>query len=333
MSYLENAFSEFIARKGNIAATCKYISDDDNIITGLFQDKLIRFSQPWVLNDPLEVNPALRLTFGDESTTFTHFTYHGIRLPSYREQVYINFIEARYNRFGILSLSKDLFNYDMWNRYSNAHKGFLIDFKQGLDEKACFRSNGLFSGMVTYQDKYEIEVDRPVGPEGYSTYDYLTRDLFLSKTSHWKAEREYRIIRPLSEHQDYVEPPDAKPYRDDKKYLFPYDPSAITTIVFGAMMAQQKKKRILELTSGMNISYFQALLDRETFNIFYLDITKWKSQEHFLNQLPQVFVTDDWEFKYKDLEKTVSSFSELPYTRDPVMLSIVREFRIENSRS
>ncbi len=326
MSFLQEAFSEFNSAKGSIAATCKYVGDSDEVINGLFRDKLIRFSQPWALNDPVEVNPALKLTFGDESTTFTHFILKGIRLPSYREHVYLNFIEARYNRYGILSLSKELFSYDMWNRYANAHKGFIIDFSQQLDEKACFHSSGLFSGMVNYLDKFEIEIDRPVGVEGYATYDYLNEKLFLNKTNHWKAEREYRIIRPLSEHPEFVQPTDHKSYRDDKVYLFPYDPNAITTIVFGAAMSPNKKRKIMELTSGMKIAYFQALIDRETFDMYYLQVSLWKSQEHFLAQMPQVFVTDDWEFKYKDLEKTVGSFEELPYSDDPVMLNSVADF-------
>jgi len=326
MTFLEEAFSELNSLRKNIVATCKYVSDDDAVVDGLFRDHLIRFSQPSVLNDPVEVNPGIRLSFGSEPENYAHYTYQGIRLPSYREQIYLNLIEARYNRYGILSLSKNVLSYDMWNRYANEHRGFIIDFKQNIDEKASFKSEGLFSGMVRYLQEYEIVVDRPVGPNGYATYDYLNQELFLSKTYHWRDEQEYRIVRPLAEHPEYKQPIEHKLYRDRRMYLFEYDPSAIAMIVFGAAMEPVKKSKIMDLTAGLNIVYLQALLDKDHFEMYYLPITLWKSADQFLSQLPQVFVTDDWEFKYKDLEKTIRNLEELPYTKDKIMLQMTLDY-------
>lgn len=317
MSYLSEALAGLDGRRNNIVCTCKYVSGSDEVINGLFSEPRIRFSQPWVLNDPLEVNPGLVLKFWDDETNYTHCTYQGVYLPSYRDQVYLNLIEARYNRYGILSLSKQLFSYDMWNRYANANKGFIIDFKQGIDEHECFKSRALFSGLVEYVPQFEIVVDRPIGDSGYATYDYLTKDLFLKKTEHWKNEQEYRIVRPLSEYPGYVEPSEPKTYRDEELYLFDYDPSSIACIIFGAAMDGAKKRKIIDLTKDLSVGYFQCLIDKsDDYALYYLPIDWWKNREQFFSLKPQLFITDGSEFEHRELHKTVRNLDEVPYCRD-----------------
>lgn len=327
MAYLQEHLANYSGKTQKIIATCKYVSDSCQVIRGLFKDHVIRFSQPWVLNDPIEVNPGLVLTFANDQTNYTHYTYDGVRLPSYRDQVYLNLVEARYNRYGILSLSKNLFNYDMWNRYANAHKGFIVDFRQNIDEAKCFRSSGLFSGLVRYVTKYEIEIDSPIGPAGYATYDHLNRELFLTKTAHWKEEQEYRIVRPLAEHPDYREPMERKSYRDKKTYLFDYDPSSIAAIIFGAAMAGDKKKEIFELTADLDVVYCQCLLDKsDDFAMYYLPVSLWTDRDLFLSLSHQVFVTDGHEFKYRELEQTISSLEQIPYFMEPMMQHVLTDF-------
>ena len=327
MTYLQEIASNLNGKDKDIAATCKYLSDDDKVIDGLFQNRKIRFSQPWILNDPVEVNPVIKLSFGKDRTNYTHFTYRGIRLPSYRDQVYMNLIEARYNRYGILSLSKDLFNYDMWNHYANAHKGFIIDFKQNLDEKKCFHSAALFSGLVNYVEKYEITVKEPIDERGFVTYDYLNKELFLTKTLHWENEREYRIVRPLVEYPNFIEPPKSISFRDEKIYLFDFDPSAISTIIFGAAMSSDKKRRIMDLTEKLDITYFQSLIDKsDNVAMYYLPISSWESKEKFLSISKQIFLTDDRIFRFRDLKKTVIDLSEIPYYTDPFMKESLIDF-------
>jgi hypothetical protein len=317
MSYLSETLAAIDGRRNNIICTCKYVSDSDEVIEGLFADHRIRFSQPWALNDPLEVNPGLVLSFWDDVTNYTHCIYEDVWLPSYRDQVYLNLVEARYNRYGILSLSKQLFSYDMWNRYANAHKGFIVDFKQAIDEHKCFKSDGLFSGLVNYVEKYEIVVDRPIGDNGYATYDYLTKDLFLNKTKHWKDEQEYRIVRPLSEHPDCVEPPERKSYRDNGLYLFDYDPSSISCIIFGAAMDGKKKRRIVELTEHLGIGYFQCLIDKsDDYALYYLPIDWWKDRKQFYSLRPQLLITDGSEFEHRELKRVIRNLDEVPYCRD-----------------
>jgi hypothetical protein len=189
--------------------------------------------------------------------------------------MHVNVIEARYNRYGILSLTHDPFSYATWNSYANAHKGFLIDLgpSPDLDQTKCFKSEKLLSGPVSYVDRYEIEIDRKIGPDGYQTYDYLNRDLFLTKTSHWEKEQEYRVVISLSECPEYVEPPQNTSHRDYNVYLFPYDPSFIMYIVFGACMDPRKKKRIIELTYNYEITHLQAMLNKiNNCELYYLQI-------------------------------------------------------------
>lgn len=333
MTYLQEHLGNYSGKNKNIVATCKYVTDSTEVIRGLFKEHKIRFSQPWVLNDPVEVNPGIVLKFANDQLNYTHYTYQDIRLPSYRDLVYLNLIEARYNRYGILSLSKNLFSYDMWNRYANANKGFIVDFRQNLDEPKCFMSTGLFSGLVKYVEKYEIEVDKPIGTNGFATYDYLNRELFLTKTLHWKDEKEYRIVRPLAEHRQYQDPKEHKSYRDDKLYVFEYDPSSIAAIIFGAAMSSKNKRAILELTAGLDIEYFQCLIDKsDNFALYYLPISAWKDREYFLSLTHKIFVTDGTEFKYRELEQAVSNLDQIPYYKDPAVQYSLTEFIISRKK-
>lgn len=327
MTFLQETASLLNGKNKKIDAICKYLNDDNKVIDGIFKDQKIRFSQPWILNDPVEGNPVINLSFGDDITNYTHYKYRGITLPSYRDQVYMNLIEARYNRYGFLSLSKDIYNYDMWNHYANAHKGFIIDFKQNLDEKKCFHSAALFSGLVNYVENYEITVNKPIDERGFTTYDYLNRELFLTKTLHWENEKEYRIIRPLAEHPDFIEPVKSISFRDEKIYLFDFDLNSISTIIFGAAMSSDKKRRIMDLTKKLDITYCQSLIDKsDNVTMYYLPISNWRNKENFLSMSKQMFLTDDSIFRFRGLKKTVSDLSEIPYYTDTFMKESLSDF-------
>jgi hypothetical protein len=314
MKELRGLLSDYNKNRNAMRSLCKYMADSDDVIDGIFHDHQIRFTQPWGLNDPLEFNPAIKLTYGDDEINYTRYSYRGVTIPSYYDWIYINLIESRYNRYGILSLTYEPFSYAMWNLYANAHKGFLIDFGSELDEEKCFRSFNLISGPVEYVEKYEIRVSTRIGEEGFHSFDDLNYQLFLTKTDHWKKEREYRVVRPLSECPYYVKPCEPKSYRDYKVYLFGYDIKYLKSIVFGASMDPEKKRRIIEFTSTLHIEYLQALLDKSyNCSIYYLPISAWGNIDRFLTMKPQVFITDGTKFKNSDRHQTINDLSELSY--------------------
>ena len=320
MSYMSHAFPSLNINTKKISATCKYLTDNVEIIEGLFKKNQIRFSQPWVLNDPIEANPCIDIKIKTMKDINNRYILDDVIIPSYREVIYLNFVESRYNRYGILCLSKNILNYNMWNMYANAHKGFIIDFKMGMDENKTFKSDALISGLVKYVKQYKVVIDRPLDENGYIIYDYLNSDLFLHKTIHWKKEKEYRIIRPLAENPNYTEPEIAKSYRDNNIYLFNFDPYSIASIIFGAAMACEKKKLIIELTEKYGYQYFQCIIDKsDNSKMYYLPIELWKDREEYLNFMPQVFITNGDEFRYFQKHTSVKSIDDIEYCKSKEM--------------
>ena len=110
----------------------KYCSDDPRVINGIFRDHKIRFTQPAALNDPLEFDPIIR--FENNGANYNWFSLNGIPLPSEESRLRHRLIEQQINAFGVLSLTKNPDSFDMWSRYANGHKGFLIEFKSDLNK-------------------------------------------------------------------------------------------------------------------------------------------------------------------------------------------------------
>jgi hypothetical protein len=101
---------------------CKYFSDDENGIRGIFLDERIRFTQPAALNDPLEFNPVIR--FRNRTGRYASYVFEGIQFPSYHQWIHHHhLILVQVDNFGILSLTEDPDNFDVWSRYANGHQG------------------------------------------------------------------------------------------------------------------------------------------------------------------------------------------------------------------
>jgi len=116
-----------IYAEGRIESYFKYMSSDQRVINGIFNDQKIRFTQPRALNDPLEFNPIMK--FHDPQPHYTLYTFNGITLPSTELFYRIQIIEAQVNAYGILSLTKIPNSFDMWSQYADGHRGFVLELK------------------------------------------------------------------------------------------------------------------------------------------------------------------------------------------------------------
>ena len=58
----------------------KYFSDHEDVINGIFMNGRIRFTQPAVLNDPLEFNPVIR--FKQREGTYVRYCFDGVVFAS-----------------------------------------------------------------------------------------------------------------------------------------------------------------------------------------------------------------------------------------------------------
>ncbi len=301
-----------------ITTYLKYCSDNEAVINGIFSGRKIRFTQPWALNDPLEFNPSIR---ADSWQNFhADYEFNGKYFPSGELWYRIRIVESQINNFGILSLTKVPDSFDMWSRYANGHKGFLIEFKEDFTKHSCMRSK---TGVeypverVIYVEDYSINLDKlaneytdRIRPEE------LRKILFYRKTSRWAHEKEYRLVRPLTESLDYQPMQRNTSYRDNKIYLFDFSLDCISSITFGAYMSIECKKHIEASCEGYNISFRQAWITRNEKDEFGLpgkvrtvSIDKFGSRDRFYSMIPQAFC---WDMTQAEPVR-IDNLSELPY--------------------
>lgn len=298
----------------------KCCSDDERVIKGIFEDHEIRFTQPWALNDPLEFNPIIR--FKHNGANYRWFSLDGIFLPSEEFRLKFTLIEQRINAFGILSLTKIPNSFDMWSRYANGHKGFLIELKSDFNKHSCMLSptNAVYPVReVQYVDEYAINVDELTDDEGQIQLEILDDLMFYRKLSRWEAEREYRMVRPFSDLPGYA-PLANKAHRDTRLHLFEFSLDCIESVTFGACMPFEDKERISEACQGSKINFLQAITVRDEKDAFgktgkIVCVAMDSLPSSFrMSQFPLIVDTQHREDQEKVVQ--IGSLSELPYWED-----------------
>ncbi|MFA5271637.1 MAG: DUF2971 domain-containing protein [Candidatus Omnitrophota bacterium] len=305
-----------IIEKKQLSTLFKYVSDNSKVVDSIFRDHKIRFTQPAALNDPVEFNPAIR--FNSEGNNFKLYKCNGITMPSIHDWYHANLIESRINNYGVFSLTDNPFSFEMWCNYANGHRGFLIEFNipdktrptLQLTEEANLKVH-----KVRYVKDYVVNIDK-LDPTGKYIPFYKIRDsVFLRKTKHWKYEEEYRIVRPLSECEDYQPPMARTSYRDDKRiYCFPLSLSCIVNIAFGINTSREIKRKIIESCKNTKINFLQTIVYKDRQNeIDFRPIDEFGSADKYLKMLPQGFLFDSITAKYHGNYITVNSLDKLPY--------------------
>ncbi len=246
----------------------KYCSDDERVIRGLFKDHKIRFTQPAALNDPLEFNPIIR--FEHNGSNYTRYVFDGIMFPSEELRLHGQLIESQLNVFGILSLTKVPDSFDMWSRYANGHKGFLIELKPDFNKHSCMlsRDGPEYPVMeVTYVDEYAVNIDELVDEHGWIASAMVREKMLFTKTSRWQDEKEYRVVRELEDDPKW-QPLGNKPYRDRNFYLFDFSLDCVESVTFEACMSSENKNKIIEACEGTEIKFLQAAIIRDRKDIW-----------------------------------------------------------------
>jgi Protein of unknown function (DUF2971) len=118
----------------------------------------------------------------------------------------------------------------MWSHYADKHSGVCLRFDP---------ANKFFQDLkpVSYTDKYPrmnflrlVEEREAPGAIGERAREELTTKLFLTKASHWKYEREWRIgMFPLN---------------DPTVGFHPFSAEALTGIIFGVHTPEPEIERI-----------------------------------------------------------------------------------------
>ncbi len=307
---------------GKFDSYFKYCSDGE-ALKSIFVDRKIRFTQPRVLNDPLEFNPTMR--FNQPDTSYQYYDLNGLLFPSIEFFFRVQIIESQINAYGILPLTKIPNSFDMWSHYANGHKGFVLEFKEDFWHFPCMKSEKRDErsfGEVEYVEDYAINLDDLVDSKNEIPVDVLHRELFFKKTSRWSHEREYRLVRPLTDSTDYKPPESRYVYTDINVYLFPFEWECISSVILGAAMTTANKKVIVECCEKHNIPIFQACIIRDQkdwfekpASIYLLSLDQYESKSHASNIKPQVLCTDTIKLGSEKIVK-IAKITDLPYYRD-----------------
>lgn len=239
----------------------KYCTDNDCVIKGILENGKIRFTQPWALNDPLEANPTIRFK---DPKDYQGFRYDGVTLLSKEECIRFYHITRRINRYGILSLTEIRDSFDMWSRYANGHKGFLLCLKTDFNTHVGMLSRDgkpYLVRRVEYPPEHVIDMEELVDTQGRLRMEVVHKRLFFQKVSRWQSEREHRMVRRLSDLVGY-EPLADRLQRDDRIHLFPFSLDCVLGVALGACMSVENKRRIVRICEDSGISWNQTWIVR-----------------------------------------------------------------------
>jgi len=309
--------------EGKFDSYFKYCSDRPEVIDGIFNKQVIRFTQPRALNDPLEFSPTMR--FKDAPARYRSYDLDGVHLPSVEFFFRIQIIESQVNAYGILSLTKIPNSFDMWSHYANGHRGFVLEFKDRFWQHHSMKSK---TGdeypvqKVEYVEDYSISLENHVDSNKEIPTAVLHKELFFKKTYRWEYEHEYRMVRPLSDSPDYVSPKSNFAHIDTDIYLFPYDWECISSVIFGANMSPDNKQVIARHCEKYGTPVHQAHIIRDVKDwfgkpstIYISSLDQYKSREIILQSDPQFFCSDTISMGNQSTIN-ISNLTDLPYYRD-----------------
>ncbi len=103
----------------------------------------------------------------------------------YKEEFRIKYFNEFFERIGILSLTADSQNSDMWNKYADNSKGVCI----GYNSRIMFEHLG-GGGAVEYV--YELPI---LFPEPIMTHHQISTTQVYTKLREWEFEKEYRTMK------------------------------------------------------------------------------------------------------------------------------------------
>ncbi|MBI5962446.1 MAG: DUF2971 domain-containing protein [Chloroflexi bacterium] len=305
----------------------KYCSDDPNVIKGIFRDHKIRFTQPWGMNDPLEFNPALQ--FVDSKVAHQGYDLNGFFLPSIDLFYRIQVIESLINAYGILSLTTQPLSFDMWSRYANGHKGFVLVFMPDFYLHQCMKSKDDKQNIfreVQYVENQALNIEELASKfKATIPLEVIQNEIFFKKTARWQDEQEYRLVRPLTDYPKYKPKADHS-HRDDFKYLFDFSLECIHGVIFGPSMSVESKKSIIGYCSnkGSHIQFAQAYIIRDEADHmgkpskmkFFSIVDLMGSLDEIYRIKPQQYCVDNLKDLTNAKTMKISQLSDLPYYED-----------------
>lgn len=259
----------------------KYLGRDQ-----FFENFKIRITQPSELNDPRECVPDIRfrdprgymgalvqrsfestyLRFRIENPTWSDAQALEACLTASHKVIddfntnnsewarrhYEKFMEVTNRNVGVLSLTESNNNELMWSHYANSHNGYAVAFdcdnaffKPAKDDpKLCGELMN-----VQYTDEVPVVFVEPGKID-------IPKEIFFTKTAKWSYEREWRMVKMLSNADDIV---------DTTIHLFSVPPDALKEVTFGLKVKAEKRQSIKSMLSktAPHVTFKEAKLDHE----------------------------------------------------------------------
>ncbi len=262
----------------------------------VLENQYIRFTQPAVFNDPFEIRPVINSIVPEDEARRQLKELLPDRLRDAYQSLPLEFRSILpYDQFllfakqqmdrempnalklldqlkpmaqdglwdfaskiGILSLSEWPDELLMWAHYASSHAGFVIGFD---NQHSYFDSRKGPGDELHYLRKVKYVDQRPNLPMNELTGD----DMFLTKSSHWAYENEWRILRPLQEADRVIDK------GSEAIYLFSFPPEIIRTVILGHCISDELRNKILAvLRSNMGYSkveILQAKIDSQDYKL------------------------------------------------------------------
>jgi hypothetical protein len=132
---------------------------------------------------------------------------------------------------GVLCLSEVPDSLLMWAHYASSHTGFVVEFDAW---HPCFHQQKSGEDDLRHLRRVHYRESRPSAP--LSNMGAI--ELFLAKSGHWGYEREWRIVRPLSDASTTIA---AQPY---PIALFEIPVEAITAVILGCRISAEAEAGI-----------------------------------------------------------------------------------------
>lgn len=195
----------------------------------IFTHNKIYFPSPKKFNDPFDCRlPTISFEASDKEwlkyyeknlgqATAEQKIREGQHKDPVHQKGFLTRFQKKIFKLGVLCLSEIPNNILMWAHYANGHKGFCLQFN----------NTGIRAQKVKYTESYP-EINYLLTPE-----DHQIEFTLLTKSNHWRYEKEWRII-------EFQHGPGTCTFPKEK----------ITGVIFGSEMPPERKQMIRQWVGG-----------------------------------------------------------------------------------
>ena len=235
-----------------------------------FDNRWLRFTSRWDLNDPFEVRPS----FSQHAEYAHKINGYGDSVEAVVKQMEDNqefllmgIAHQDFDMYGILSMTERIDNLLMWSHYADSHTGFVIGFDPSHD---------FFDGTKSNKEYVRSAVNEYIGVLKKVRYsktrkikaDSLVKSLdefFFLKSNDWWTEREHRYVLPIAEADEIRNEPNSTM----AFYQIPSD--AIVSVTFGLKCSVQQIETVRDILKSRNeyqhIKLYRSKMCNENYDL------------------------------------------------------------------